>query len=151
METLLTDTTIRLRRVIRWIIRVGQWKWNGVNWMGNPPDFIHRFFRQVWRILKMDCPSQTENPSRVWKWPLIVPCFSMTMYSPNLCIGDTSVMLTLGYVSPTIKWTPLYHGDFCRSRRYETAYNPYLYVTAISRLRIVFMNSRIPNFMQFLL
>ena len=124
---------------------------NGTVLIGWAIDFIHRFFRKVWRILKMDSPSQTENPSLVRKRPLIVPFLTMTMYSPNLYNGDTSVKLTLGYVSPTIKWTPLYHGDFCRSQRYQTSYNPYLYKTAMSRLRTVFMNSRTPKFMQFLL
>ena len=33
--------------------------------MDNPPDFIHLFFRQFWRILKMD------YPSLVWKRPLL--------------------------------------------------------------------------------
>ena len=32
--------------------------------MDNPPDFIHLFFRQFWRILKMDYPL-------VWKQPLL--------------------------------------------------------------------------------
>ena len=35
--------------------------------MDNPPEFIHLFFRQFWRILKMDYPSETDNPSLVWK------------------------------------------------------------------------------------
>ena len=38
--------------------------------MDNPPEFIHLFFRQFWRILKMDYPSETDNPSLVWKRPL---------------------------------------------------------------------------------
>ena len=32
--------------------------------MNNPPDFIHLFIRQFWRILKMD------YLSLVWKGPL---------------------------------------------------------------------------------
>ena len=39
-------------------------------WMDNPPDSIHLFFRQFWRILKMDYPSETDHPSLVWKRPL---------------------------------------------------------------------------------
>ena len=39
--------------------------------MHYPSDFIHLFFRQFWRILKMDYPTQTDNPSLVWKRPLL--------------------------------------------------------------------------------
>ena len=34
--------------------------------MNNPPDFIHLFIGQFWRILKMDYPAETDNPSLVW-------------------------------------------------------------------------------------
>ena len=40
-------------------------------WMDNPPDFVDLFFRQFWRILKIDYPSQTDNLFLVWKRPLV--------------------------------------------------------------------------------
>ena len=31
------------------------------------PDFIHLFFRQLWRILKIDYPTQKDNPVKTAK------------------------------------------------------------------------------------
>ena len=37
--------------------------------INDPPDFIDLFIRQFSRILKMDYPSWTDNPSLLWKRP----------------------------------------------------------------------------------
>ena len=54
------------------------WKRKGLNfeWTIHPTLSIILFFRQFWRIVKIDYPSQMDNPSLVWLKRLLKAAFN---------------------------------------------------------------------------